>query len=71
MEIKVGNHLKKFRFENGGISQEELAKAVGVSRQTIISIEKGKYMPSVGLAIKIAGFLKVQVEDIFYPEGAD
>jgi len=47
------------------ITQEELAKAVGVSRQTIIAIEKGNYTPSVLLALKIANFFKVRVEEIF------
>ena len=48
-----------------GITQEELAEAVGVTRQTIISIEKGRYAPSVTLALKIAGVFKARVEDIF------
>ena len=47
------------------ITQEELAKAVGVSRQTIIAIEKGNYTPSVLLALKIADFFKASVEEIF------
>ena len=48
------------------VTQEDLAKAVGVTRQTIIAIEKGNYTPSVMLAIKIARFFKKPVEDIFY-----
>lgn len=47
-------------------TQEQLADAVGVTRQTIIAIEKGNYVPSVLLAIKIAKFFKQQVEEIFY-----
>lgn len=47
------------------ITQEELAQAVGVSRQTIIALEKGNYTPSVLLAIKIAHFFKKPVEEIF------
>ncbi len=47
------------------ITQEELARAVGVTRQTIIAIEKGKYLPSLTLALKIAKFLGLKVEDIF------
>jgi len=47
------------------ITQEELAQAVGVTRQTIIAIEKGNYTPSVLLAIKIARFFKLSVEDLF------
>jgi putative transcriptional regulator len=47
------------------VTQEDLASAVGVSRQTIISIEKGKYTPSVSLAIKIARYFKASVEELF------
>ena len=48
-----------------GITQEDLAGEVGVSRQTIVAIEKGNYVPSVLLALKIAIFFKKRVEDIF------
>lgn len=47
------------------ITQEELAKKLGVTRQTIIAIEKEKYDPSLILAFKISKFFKVQIEDIF------
>jgi len=47
------------------ITQEELADAIGVTRQTIIAIEKGNYTPSVLLALKIAQFFKVTVEELF------
>lgn len=46
-------------------TQEELALSVGVTRQTIISIEKGRYMPSISLALKLARHFNVLVEDIF------
>ena len=58
------NSLNVLRNERD-LTQEELADAVGVSRQTIISIEKGRYVPSVVLALQIARFFKVRVEDIF------
>lgn len=48
-----------------GLTQEDLAEKVGITRQTVISIEKGNYTPSVLLALKIAGIFKVSVEDIF------
>jgi len=48
-----------------GITQEELASVVGVTRQTIIAIEKGNYIPSVLLALKIAKFFKQPVEVVF------
>ena len=48
-----------------GLTQEDLAEKVGITRQTVISIEKGNYTPSVLLALKIARVFKVSVEDIF------
>lgn len=47
------------------VTQEDLAQAVGVTRQTIIAIEKGNYVPSVLLALKIAEYFRTPVEDIF------
>ena len=63
---KFNNKLRKFRFEHNEISQQELANKVGVTRLTIHSIEKGKFVPSTLLALKIACFFKVKVEEIFY-----
>src|SRR4051812_7904930 len=57
--MTILNHVKKTREQNN-ITQEELAAAVGVSRQTIIAIEKGNYEPSLGLAMKIAKFFKLK-----------
>ncbi len=48
-----------------GLTQEELAEKVGITRQTVISIEKGHYTPSVLLALKLAAVFKVPVEDVF------
>lgn len=50
------------------VTQEELADAVGVTRQTIISLENGKYNASLQLAFKLARFFKMQIEDIFLYE---
>ena len=58
------NHIKKFR-EEKNITQQELADAVLVSRQTIVAIEKGNYEPSLGLAIKLANYFKIRVEESF------
>jgi putative transcriptional regulator len=58
------NHIKNHR-ENLKITQEELGINVGVSRQTIIALEKGNYEPSLGLALKLAKFFNVGVEDLF------
>ncbi len=56
------------RFNNGEITQQDLAKLVEVSRQTIISIEKGKFNPSVKLALQIADAFHKNVNEIFYLE---
>ncbi|NPA76562.1 MAG: helix-turn-helix transcriptional regulator [Candidatus Diapherotrites archaeon] len=61
------NRLRELRQELG-ITQEELAEALGVTRQTIIAIEKGKYDPSLRLAFKIAQFFGKRIEEIFEPE---
>ena len=62
------NTLETLRKENG-ISQEELADAVRVSRQTRCSLENGRYNPSIFLAFRLADFFKVKIEDIFLYEG--
>ena len=61
---KVINFVYKYRTDKR-LTQERLAKAVGVSRQTIIAIEKGNYTPSVLLALKIAEVFKTPVESLF------
>jgi len=60
----VGKNIERIRKEQG-IKQEELAQAMGVSRQTIGSLENGRYNPSIILAIKLARFFGMAVEDIF------
>ncbi|MEA3420522.1 MAG: helix-turn-helix transcriptional regulator [Acidobacteriota bacterium] len=64
--LRLGNSLKRFRFDQNDMTQEELAKAVGVTRQTIISIEKGRFVPSTLLALKLSKFFKKPVENIFF-----
>jgi putative transcriptional regulator len=64
MQECISNKVNTLRSQKG-VTQEELAEKVEVSRQTIIAIEKGNYTPSVLLAIKIANFFKLSVEDIF------
>ena len=60
----IKNNLKEIRQKNA-LSQEELAESVGVSRQTIISIEKSVYQPTITLALKLSKKLKVSVETLF------
>jgi len=64
MQQKIKNEVSKYRIEMG-VTQEELADKVAVSRQTIIALEKGNYTPSILLALKIAGFFKIPVEKLF------
>jgi putative transcriptional regulator len=64
--LKLGNNMRRCRFDHNEISQEELANSVGVTRQTILSIEKGKFVPSTLLALKLAKFFGKAVDDIFY-----
>lgn len=63
--------LRRFRFERGEITQQELAERVGVTRQTIIAIERGDYNPSVKLALLLARELGTTVEALFTLEKLD
>lgn len=65
------NRLRQIRFQNGEMTQQELAEKVGVSRQTIIAIEQGKFNPSTKLSLQMAQVLHVHVEDIFFLEGEE
>ena len=69
--MKLKNNIRRCRFDNNEMSQEDLAKKIGVTRQTIYSIEKEKFIPSVLLAIKLAEFFNKPVEDIFYLRDED
>lgn len=64
--MKLENRLRKYRFDHDQISQQDLANAVGVTRLTIHSIENSKFNPSTLLALRIAAFFGVAVEDIFF-----
>ena len=64
--MKLGNHIRRFRFDNDEMSQQDLAEAIGVTRQTIFSIEKGKFVPSALLALKIARFFNKTFEEVFF-----
>jgi putative transcriptional regulator len=64
--MELGNYLKQLRFENGNLSQQALANAVGVTRLTIHSIETGKFNPSTLLALKITHFFNKPLEKVFF-----
>jgi putative transcriptional regulator len=62
---ELNNYVRKMRFEHGQITQQQLADKVGVTRQTIIAIEAGKYAPSLPLAFRIAHAFGGKIEDVF------
>lgn len=66
MKKVISNNVKVLRENNGGISQQKLAEAIGVTRQTIIAIEKNKYSPSLEVAFKIALEFGVPLEKVFF-----
>ncbi len=69
---KITNSIRALRFAHGEMTQAELADRVGVTRQTIIAIEQGKYSPSLEMAFRIARVFKVPLEEVFhYPDEAD
>ena len=63
--MSTKNQLRRFRFEAGEMTQQELAEKVGVTRQTILSIERGNYNPSVDLALRLARVFGTTVEKLF------
>ncbi len=64
-------NLRKYRFERGELSQQQVADMVSVSRQTIVTIERGDYSPSVKLALLLAHKLETTVEQLFELEVKD
>jgi putative transcriptional regulator len=67
---RVTNSIRALRFANGEMTQAELADRVGVTRQTIIAIEQGRYSPSLEMAFQIARVFEVPLDDVFqYPDG--
>lgn len=61
----IKNNIRTLRFLNGEMTQQQLADAVGVSRQTIVAIEKGKYSPSLELAFKLALSFDTPIQEVF------
>lgn len=68
---RVTNSIRSLRFAHGELTQAQLAEQVGVTRQTIIAIEQGKYSPSLEMAFRIARVFGVPLDDVFeYPDPA-
>ena len=67
--LEITNRIRALRFEHGEMTQQELANRTGVTRQTILAIEAGKYAPSLLLAFRIARAFGLTLEEVFlYPE---
>ena len=64
-KTRVHNHIRRLRFEHGEMTQQQLAEAVGVTRQTIVAVEKEKYSPSLEAAFRIARVFGVPLEEVF------
>lgn len=65
---KVTNTIRALRFAHGEMTQAELARRIGVTRQTVIAIEQGRYSPSLEMAFQIAHVFGVPIDDVFqYP----
>ena len=65
---RVTNRIRALRFEHGEMTQADLAKRIGATRQTVIAIEQGKYSPTLEMAFQIAGAFGVPLDDVFqYP----
>ncbi|WP_223595639.1 helix-turn-helix transcriptional regulator [Neobacillus bataviensis] len=62
----VGNHIRKLRFNHDEMTQQQLADKVGVTRQTIVALEKGKYSPSLELAFRIAHAFNLPLDEVFF-----
>lgn len=66
---RVVNTIRALRFANGEMTQADLADRIGVTRQTIIAIEQGRYSPSLEMAFRIARVFNVPLDDVFqYPD---
>jgi putative transcriptional regulator len=65
-ESNIKNRIRELRFMHDEMSQAELSDLVGVSRQTIVAVEKGNYTPSLDLAFKIAEIFNLRIEEIFF-----
>lgn len=66
---RVTNRIRTLRFAHGELTQAELADRIGVTRQTVIAIEQGRYSPSLEMAFRIARVFGVRIDDVFqYPD---
>lgn len=64
-KAEISNQIRRLRFEHGELTQQALADQVGCTRQTILLLEQGRYVPSLALALRIARLFKRPVEEVF------
>jgi len=64
-KAEIKNQVRRLRFENGEMTQQELADRSKCTRQTIVALEQGKYVPSLALAFRIARVFGVSIDDVF------
>lgn len=64
-KAEIDNHIRRLRFEHDEMTQQALAERAGCSRQTIVLLEQGRYVPSLSLALKIARIFATDVESVF------
>jgi len=69
MKSSISNNIRKLRFEHDEMTQQALADAIGVTRQTVFAIEKGKYSPSLEVAFRIAETFSVTLDEVFQYKG--
>ncbi|MGL5008438.1 MAG: helix-turn-helix transcriptional regulator [Paracoccaceae bacterium] len=67
--LRIGNTIRRLRFDAGEMTQKDLAAKVGVTRQTIVAVENAQYVPSLELAFLIARAFDVPLEQVFFWEG--
>ena len=69
-KAEIRNRVRDLRSEHDGMTQQQLADHCGCTRQTIIALEQGRYVPSLSLALRIAGVFGCTVEEVFVLEGS-
>lgn len=65
-ETPISNHLRRLRFDHDEMTQDALARAVGVTRQTVVALETGRYAPSLELAMRLADVFGKRVDEVFF-----
>jgi putative transcriptional regulator len=70
-KFQINNNIRKLRFNHNEMTQQQLAEKAGVTRQTIVALEQGKYSPSLELAFRIAMVFNTPLEEIFFIENKE